>query len=265
MKICLDAGHYGKYNQSPADRRYFESDMTWKLHLLQKKYLEQYGIQVITTRSAQEDDRGLFDRGAASAGCDLFISDHSNAVGSGVDDQVDYPAAYCAIDGSADGIGMALAQCVEQVMGTAQKARIEHRRGSRGDYYGVLRGATAVGTPGLILEHSFHTNTAIAAWLLDENHLERLARAQAAAIALYYNLSAPEEEKKSGWYQEEGKPAQEILPGTVIHIPANVKHWHGAAKDSWFAHLAFEIPGENTSNEWLEPVSDEEYGKLKKQ
>lgn len=62
-----------------------------------------------------------------------------------------------------------------------------------------------------------------------------------------------------GWYQEEGKPAVEILPGTVIHIPANVKHWHGAAKDSWFAHLAFEIPGENASNEWLEPVSDEEY------
>ena len=66
-----------------------------------------------------------------------------------------------------------------------------------------------------------------------------------------------------GWYQEEGKPAQEILPGTVIHIPAGVKHWHGAAKDSWFAHLAFEIPGEGTSNEWLEPVTDEEYNKLK--
>lgn len=66
-----------------------------------------------------------------------------------------------------------------------------------------------------------------------------------------------------GWYQEEGKPAVEILPGTVIHIPANVKHWHGAAADGWFAHLAFEVPGENTSNEWLEPVTDEEYGKLK--
>ncbi len=65
-----------------------------------------------------------------------------------------------------------------------------------------------------------------------------------------------------GWYQEEGKPAQAILPGTVIHIPANVKHWHGAAADSWFAHLAFEIKGENTSNEWLEPVTDEEYSKL---
>ena len=62
-----------------------------------------------------------------------------------------------------------------------------------------------------------------------------------------------------GWYQEEGKPAQEILPGTVIHIPANVKHWHGAQKDSWFSHLAFEIEGENASNEWCEPVIDEEY------
>ena len=66
-----------------------------------------------------------------------------------------------------------------------------------------------------------------------------------------------------GWYQEEGKPAVEILPGTVIHIPANVKHWHGAAADSWFAHLAFEVSGENTSNELLEPVTDDEYNKLK--
>ena len=67
-----------------------------------------------------------------------------------------------------------------------------------------------------------------------------------------------------GWYQEEGKPAVQMLPGDVIHIPANVKHWHGAAADSWFAHLAFEVPGENTSNEWLEPVTNEEYSRLGK-
>ncbi|MDE6040719.1 MAG: cupin domain-containing protein, partial [Muribaculaceae bacterium] len=65
-----------------------------------------------------------------------------------------------------------------------------------------------------------------------------------------------------GWDQEEGKPAVEILPGTVINIPANVKHWHGAAKDSWFAHLAFAVPGEESENVWLEPVTDEEYNKL---
>ena len=67
-----------------------------------------------------------------------------------------------------------------------------------------------------------------------------------------------------GWYQEEGRPAVEILPGTVIHIPAGIKHWHGAAADSWFAHLAFEVAGEETSNEWLEPVTDEEYDRLEK-
>ena len=66
-----------------------------------------------------------------------------------------------------------------------------------------------------------------------------------------------------GYYQEWGKAPVEMNPGNVIHIPANTKHWHGAAPDSWFSHLAFEIEGENTSNEWLEAVSDEEYSKLK--
>jgi quercetin dioxygenase-like cupin family protein len=65
-----------------------------------------------------------------------------------------------------------------------------------------------------------------------------------------------------GWYQEEGKKAVSLVPGSVISIPAEVKHWHGAKADSWFSHVAFEIPGENTSNEWCEPVSDEEFGKL---
>lgn len=65
-----------------------------------------------------------------------------------------------------------------------------------------------------------------------------------------------------GYYQEWGKEPQEMTPGTVIEIPEGAKHWHGAAPDSWFSHLAFEIPGENPSNEWLEPVSDVDYGKL---
>lgn len=65
-----------------------------------------------------------------------------------------------------------------------------------------------------------------------------------------------------GWYQEEEKEAVSLVPGTVITIPEEVKHWHGAKKDSWFSHIAVEVPGENCSNEWCEPVSDEEYGKL---
>ncbi len=67
-----------------------------------------------------------------------------------------------------------------------------------------------------------------------------------------------------GWYQEWGKPAQALRPGDVVYIPAGVKHWHGAAADSWFTHIAVECPGVKTSNEWLEPVSDEQYCKLEK-
>ncbi len=65
-----------------------------------------------------------------------------------------------------------------------------------------------------------------------------------------------------GWYQEEGKEPQSLKVGDVVTIPANVKHWHGAKKDKWFSHLAIEVPGENTSNEWCEKVTDEEYDKL---
>ena len=66
-----------------------------------------------------------------------------------------------------------------------------------------------------------------------------------------------------GWYQEWGKEAQELHAGDVVAIPVGVKHWHGAAQNSWFAHVAIEVPGENTSNEWLEAVSEEAYKKLK--
>ena len=65
-----------------------------------------------------------------------------------------------------------------------------------------------------------------------------------------------------GWNQEWGKSARELRAGDVVNIPAGVKHWHGAAKDSWFSHLAVEVPGEQTENEWLEPVDDAQYGGL---
>jgi len=66
-----------------------------------------------------------------------------------------------------------------------------------------------------------------------------------------------------GYYQEWGKEARELHPGDIVNIPANVKHWHGAAPDSWFSHLAIEIEGEDGSTEWCEAVSDEDYNKLK--
>lgn len=65
-----------------------------------------------------------------------------------------------------------------------------------------------------------------------------------------------------GWYQEEGKEPQSLKVGDIVEIPSNVKHWHGSKKDSWFSHLAFEYPGEDSSTEWCKPVSDDEYNKL---
>ena len=205
IKICLDAGHWGKYNRSPAVPAYYESDMVWKLHLLQKKFLEEYeGVTVITTRTDQGTDKALYDRGMTSKGCDLFLSDHSNAVGSGVNDSVDYVAVYHLVDDNtteiddiSKRIAEQLAPVIARVMGTTQGFRLVTRKSGNdrnGDgqlndnYYGVLHGARTAGTPGLILEHSFHTNTRMTNWLLDDGNLALLAQAEADAIAAYYGL-----------------------------------------------------------------------------
>ncbi len=66
-----------------------------------------------------------------------------------------------------------------------------------------------------------------------------------------------------GWYQEWGKEPVSLTPGMCINIPAGVKHWHGAKKDSWFSHVAIEVPGDDSSNEWCEPVEDDYYDTLK--
>lgn len=188
IKICLDAGHYGYYNQSPANKAYYESVMNWKLHLLLKQYLEQYGVEVITTRSSQAKDLALTERGKKSKGCDLFMSIHSNAVGDYVKESVDFPVVYVPLNGKGHEIGKALADCIAETMGTTQNGEVCTRKGDNGDYYGVIRGAVSVGTVGLILEHSFHTNTRSTNWLLNNGNLDKMARAEAKAIANYYGL-----------------------------------------------------------------------------
>ena len=98
-------------------------------------------------------------------------------------------------------------------------------------------------------------NTAYAQYFTGNSYLAPISREQVVVSNVTF-----EPRCRNNWHIH---PAVEILPGTVIHIPAGVKHWHGASADGWFAHLAFEIPGEESSNEWLEPVTDEEYDKLK--
>ena len=189
MIICLDAGHYGKYNRSPANSAYYESEMAWKLHLLLKKELEKYGISVVLTRDNQAKDLALEKRGKMAKGCDLFMSIHSNAVGSKVDNNTDYPLACCSVSGKADTIGLRLAQAVQMEMGTKQGGRILKKKWGSADYYGVLRGAASVGVPGVLLEHSFHTNTTATNWLLSDSNLVKLAIAEAEVIAKHYGLT----------------------------------------------------------------------------
>ncbi len=185
VKICLDAGHYGKYNRSPVNGTCYESDMSWKLHLYLKAALEEYGIEVVTTRPTQAGDLGLTARGNLAKGCDLFLSLHSNATGNTA---IDAPLACCCVSGAANALGQQLANTVHNVMGTSQGGTIWNRVGEAGDYYGVLRGAAAVGVPGILLEHSYHTNLSATNWLLNNANLQRMATAEAAVLAAYFGM-----------------------------------------------------------------------------
>lgn len=196
--VCLDAGHFGKYNRSPGVPAYYESERMWKLTQLLAAALKKRGIEVIQTRTNQAVDLALTSRGKKASGCDLFISLHSNAVVSGMNETVDYPVAYVALNGSADDIGKKLADVVATVMGTKQKGRIDTRKGSTGgEYFGVLRGAVAVGVPCLILEHSFHTNTAATNWLLSDGNLAVLAEKEAECIASFLKVKTPAQATQS--------------------------------------------------------------------
>lgn len=187
MKICLDAGHFGKYNQSPVVPAYWESEFTWKFHLLLKSELEKHGIDVVTTRADQAKDLDVYKRGQLAKGCDLFLSIHSNAC---ADASADYPLACCCVNRQADVLGHELAEIVGKVMGTSGKARIWWRTGNGGtDYYGVLRGAASVGVPGILLEHSFHTNRRATEWLMNDTNLQRMAAAEAETIAAHFGVS----------------------------------------------------------------------------
>ena len=189
MKICIDCGHYAKYNQSPVQKNYWESEMTWKLGHYLGDELTKLGVSVIQTRTNLATDMALETRGKKAQGCDLFISIHSNACSTS---STDYPLACCNADKnkvSAE-LGLKLAQEVGTLMGCKQSARIIQRVGTGNlDWYGVLRGAKSVGVNGILLEHGFHTNLMNANWLLIDDNLKKLAKAEAEIIYEYFKGS----------------------------------------------------------------------------
>lgn len=197
VRICLDAGHVGsRYNQSPVVKTYYESAMVWKLHLKLKAQLEARGFEVMTTRVNIDTNLGVYERGTASKGCDVFLSLHSNACGT---ESVDYPVVYRAYDNknNVDALALKIAKKVGELMGTAQAGRTATRKNSSGgEYYGVLRGARAVGTPYyMLIEHSFHTNTKATKWLSEDANLDKLAVAEADILAEFFGMESSTTEK----------------------------------------------------------------------
>lgn len=211
-KICLDAGHVGsKYNQSPVVKTYYESAMVWALHLKLKAQLEARGFQVVTTRASIDTDLGVYERGTASKGCDVFISLHSNACGT---ESVDYPVVYRAYDNknNVDTLALKLAKKVGELMGTTQAGRTATRKNSSGgEYYGVLRGARAVGTPYyMLIEHSFHTNTKATKWLSKDANLDKLAVAEADILAEFFGTESSTETEKTAIMGKAQATAQQM-------------------------------------------------------
>ena len=194
MKICLDAGHGKFQNRSPALPEYYEGNRMFLLQNFLKQALEHYGIEVVCTRGQVEEDPSLYSRGMAAKGCDLFLSLHSNAVGSTANDTVDRVCVIHPVDGRGKALSQTLAEVITDVMGTSQQPKVYVRWNSshNADYYGVIRYSGQAGVTGLILEHSFHTHSRSAHWLMDDNNLRALAGAEAACIAEYYGLEAPE-------------------------------------------------------------------------
>lgn len=238
--VCLDAGHYGKYNRSPVVPEYYESDMNWKLQNLLKAELEKYGIQVKTARADKDKDLALVARGKASKDADLFISLHSNAASA---ESTKYVVAMYQVDdncGEMDEQSKAfaakIAKTVGEVMGLPYQSWVTKSsadrdgNGYKDDYYGVLRGAHTVHTPGVIIEHGFHTNTATAKWLLVEANLQKLAVAEAKTIAEWFDVqkeaqlpdikfSITLQELYEGMKGEQVKALQQLLMANGIELP----------------------------------------------
>ncbi len=200
IKIKIDPGHYSYYNKSPVYPSYWESVMTWKLSNYLRQELWSYGVYATLTKGTLEEDVGLNERGFRSKGYDFFISMHSNAGGSASTDQ---PLAFCYqnlpwtdIDDISREVGALIAQTTSTVMGTTQKGAIEQRKGTADhdkngsmddEWYSVLFASRYVGTPGILMEHSFHTNYRSAVWLSNDDNLKALAKAEAKVLYDYFH------------------------------------------------------------------------------
>lgn len=192
-KIMIDAGHYSNYNRSPVVSEYYEGNRVWVLSQYLITALKKYGFMVTSTKSTIDGypktatgTDNVYRRGTMSQGYDLMLSIHSNACNT---ESVDRAVVIHPIDGSEKALAARLGDTVTKCMGLS-KYQLYSRENAQGrDYYGVIRGAADVDVPCLIIEHSFHTNTVAAKWLMSDDNLKKLAEAEAKTIAEYYGVT----------------------------------------------------------------------------
>ena len=196
LKICLDPGHSEGYNLSPCGFGYAEGTRMFFFAGMLAAALEQYGIEVVTTRSHVQANPGLRQRAQYGEGCDLLLSLHSNAVGDEPNEEVDYVRVYYPISGKGRVLASLLSATIADVMQTNQKPQHQTRFNSTGtaDYYGIIRHSATMGVPALILEHSFHTHSRSTQWLMSDVNLFSLAKAEAKTIADHYGLQKIKED-----------------------------------------------------------------------
>lgn len=200
-RICLDPGHYGEKYNAGVVSGYYESATVWKLTQYEKEYLEQMGIEVLVTRSNINENPDLTARGKMAAGCDLFVSNHTNACGT---EAVNRAVAIhftdrneTLVDDQSREFAAQIAKVIQNTMGVdgyqIYSRLSDNDRDGNGkkddNYYGVLNGSFLAGVPGVIAEHSFHTNTEACKWLMDDSNLRKLAKACAECMASFVGAS----------------------------------------------------------------------------
>ncbi|MDE5853695.1 MAG: N-acetylmuramoyl-L-alanine amidase [Ruminococcus sp.] len=206
IKIMIDPGHYSYYNKSPVYSPYWESVMTWTLSNYLQEELQTLGVHADLTKSSLDEDPTLNDRGFSSKGYDFFISMHSNASAYASMDQpiafVYQDLPWTTIDDTSKELGQLIATKVSDTMGTNQKGAIAQRAGTDDwdrngivddEWYSVLFASRFVGTPGILMEHSFHTNYNSTLWLYNNDNLRNLAKEEATIIYNYFSKIKPQE------------------------------------------------------------------------
>lgn len=253
IKIMLDPGHAGDYyNPSTVVSGYYESNMTWALAGKLKRALEKRGFEVGLTRQTKDEDPELTERGRRARGYDLFLSLHSNA-SSDPTSRAPWlihfsPDGKTDLDERSEAAARALGPVISDVMGTPAPfyytKPTDFDRDGNGyvddEWYGVLFGAKSVGVPGVILEHSFHTNATSTRWLMDDGNLDALAEAEAECLAKFYKT---EDEEMT----EAEKKAFSELSAKVEKLEKRVGDHHDQIGVKW-AYVDENLP------DWAEPT-----------